>query len=163
MEKVIRSLNGASLKESKISKSFLVTPLNATSMYEITLSASARSAKSKGVKRATSWLSVNEMLTDVARQRDAIEDPKARRELQKDIDKWYQTYRDSEYGNDISEYQSLKDALENAKAKPVSQAGNTTGAVDTPSQQGNPFIVPLIVIISVIMLFIYILIINLIV
>ncbi len=132
----------------EINKSFLVTPMNATTMYEITLTASSKTEAGSDVKRSTSILSVNEMLTDVARERDSIKDPNTRKSLQDDIDDWYHSYLKSEYGDNMKQYKSLKDALGSA-AKSEMQTQNTTTTSQKPVQenQENPFILPLLIII----------------
>jgi hypothetical protein len=102
-------------KGEEITRSFIVRPTNTSALYEVSVSVGPEAGSSK---RVVSYLSTNEMVTDILRLRDAIEDPDKLNEVSDDVDQWYQEYRDSDYGSDLESYNSLRDALSEAGMEP---------------------------------------------
>jgi hypothetical protein len=117
----------------EITRSFIVRPSNTSTLYEITVSVEGGNGDSK---RVTSYLSTNEMITDVIREKDGIEDPDRLGEVSDDLDQWYQEYRDSDYGSDLEGYSSLKDALAAAGTEPE-QDGTVEPPPPPPPDNGN--------------------------
>jgi hypothetical protein len=100
---------------------FIVTPGSSSRMYEIV----AR-VESGGFNRsATSFITIDEMLADATRQAEGLGP-----ESQARVTEWSDEHSDSEYGSDLQEYASLKEALDAAREE---QEGNETG----PPIDGN--------------------------
>ncbi len=93
-------------KDEIYRKNFLVTPLNRTAFYEITAFVSS----GKNTKKASSYISTNEMLTDIGRMTETAGDAENR--MMEEAEKWYKSvYTKSEYGDEIKEYASLREVL----------------------------------------------------
>jgi len=94
---------------------FSVTPGSARSSYELDFSVTS----SKDiVKPVTAYLSTNELLTDVQRSMDLIiqnADPDTFDNANDEMSKWYRSYQDSDYGDDLSGYSSLQSTLQDAR------------------------------------------------
>ena len=90
-------------KDEVYRKNFLVTPLNRTAFYEVTVSVSS----GENTKKVTSYISTNEMLADIGRITE-----NAGNRMMEEVEKWYESvYTKSEYGSEIKEYASLREIL----------------------------------------------------
>jgi hypothetical protein len=119
---------------------FTVTPRNQTGFYEIKATTS-----SGGMDRlASSYLSVNEMVSDVYRSADDIKSL-ANSSLDASVDRtvrnWYSSYSKSD-GQNLTEYKNLQDALDSARKQALSSQGQNQTEPgqgdDIPQEEEKP-------------------------
>ncbi len=119
---------------------FTVTPRNQTGFYEIKATTS-----SGGMDRlASSYLSVNEMVSDVYRSADDIKSL-ANSSLDASVDRtvrnWYSSYSKSD-GQNLTEYKNLQDALDSARKQALSSQGQNQTEPgqgdDIPQEEKEP-------------------------
>ncbi len=95
---------------------FTVTPGESSRLYELTAV-----AESGGLKySATSFITIDEMLTDALRQAEGVEDDQAMQEL----DSFLSSHEEAEHGSDLQDYGSLRDTLANAGESQGNQSGD---------------------------------------
>lgn len=91
---------------------FTITPNKVSTLYNIDVTVSFEGLLEK---KASTTLSTNEMLTDSLRDADYLkdQDPSLSGDVDTSLDDWYNSYRNSDYGGDLGDYNSLKDAFSN--------------------------------------------------
>ena len=87
---------------------FTATPTKASSLYEIMFTASSNGLE----KKASAYMTTNEMLTDALREQRQATDKEAAQEA---VDSWYDVYKTSAYGEDLEKYEEMKAKIEAAK------------------------------------------------
>jgi hypothetical protein len=93
---------------------FTVIPTVDFGSYEVKVSAEYRGS----VKKDTSELSVNEMLSDAMRESGLLmesADSETRSSLSSAMQEWSEKYQNTAYGNEIDDYNSLKAKFDEAK------------------------------------------------
>jgi hypothetical protein len=125
--------------------SFTVTPQEAIGFGVIKLSA-VYEGKTKFV---TAQLSTNEMLSDTMRQADSIlsqADSSTARDVNSAMSEWMNKYSDAPYGEELSDYNTIKDRL-NAAAAIVQPEDNDTLIIPSePEARGfNPLIILVVI------------------
>ncbi len=108
------------------SRVFVVTPGSASTLYEIT----ARAESQGLVSSATSFITIDEMLTDALRQAEGLGS-----DAQEDVNSWIDSHANSEYGSDLQEYGSLRDTLAEASARQGQVPAN--GSAPANDSQGQ--------------------------
>lgn len=90
---------------------FTITPEKVSTLYDIDVTVSFGGIE----KKVSSTLSTNEMLTDSLREADYLKDQDQglSDDVDSSLDDWYSSYRNSDYGEDTVNYNSLKDAFSN--------------------------------------------------
>ncbi len=112
--------------ESKIVR-FNVTPKIKTGLCMITLTV----ASSDEEKSDTSFISVNEMVTDTARSLDMlVRSGKDVSDVYKAKDVWYLSYKQTGVEGSLKEYESLQDAVKTLKETKTTENKTTTHVVE---------------------------------
>jgi hypothetical protein len=112
---------------------FTVTPNNQSASYELDFEV----ASSNGIKKpVTAYLSTNELFTDASRSMDLVgqvADSQTASQANQEMDRWYNTYQNSGYGENLDEYDSLQTTLQDARqpgAQPVNGQNGDSGNGD---------------------------------
>lgn len=102
---------------------FTVTPTSPASTYQLDFSANTSSLS----KPATVYLSTDEMLTDAMRSVEIAEASGSGSQASQELDRWYRTYAETGYGDDLEGYSGLQASLDAASQQPgTGQGGNET-------------------------------------
>jgi hypothetical protein len=121
---------------------FKVTPDAPSKLYTITAVVEAGGV----VKKAASYISTNEMLTDSLR---GVERAKDKKEAGREVDSWYRKYRNEKYGEGLGNYSRLKDRLDELGGDGNRTAGN--GKKGGGDGEGKPADVSVFIIAAVLM------------
>ena len=97
---------------------FTLIPKKPETFYEI-----KAGAVSKGIdKYVTACITTDEMVTDLLRGMEAIENGKGKQEMKEKFNKWYSDYNKTGYMNSLKEYSDLNDLIQKSKTqKPKNQ------------------------------------------
>jgi hypothetical protein len=120
------------LEDSNVTINFTVTPQGVSSLYEIEVTLTHEGLE----KKASAFLSTNEMLTDAVRNGDGIksQDPGLSGDVNSAIDSWYSNYVSSDYGDGLDSYETLGDRLAGLR----NQAVNATQPDVIPGSGPGP-------------------------
>jgi hypothetical protein len=113
------------------SRVFIFTPGSSSRLYEVT----ARVEADGFTSSATSFISIDELATDAARQAEGLGT-----QAQAELGSWLDDHEDSTYGSDLQEYGDLREKLAQAAASKPSTAPheNTTAPPEPPVIQESP-------------------------
>lgn len=102
-------------QEGTRSVKFKVTPKEVSTTYEVAVKVTAGGL----TKTKSSFLSVNEILTDSIRESEEVksQNPGEAENVDDSLDSFIDSYRTSDYGEEMGEYGSLKDTLNSARQK----------------------------------------------
>jgi len=119
---------------------FTITPGSASQSYELDFTVTSSGGVAKPV---TAYLSTNELLTDVSRSMDLINqvaDAQTRNQASQGLDRWYQTYQSSDYGQDMDEHSDLQATLQEARQAPADAAHDPSdGDTNGDDGDGDPY------------------------
>ncbi|MFH1978230.1 MAG: hypothetical protein ABIJ92_02810 [Candidatus Aenigmatarchaeota archaeon] len=131
---------------------FVIKPGQAETSYEIKITVTSNQV----VKQAFSQLSVNEMATDAQRRLEELDGYVSDEdfdEISNQYDDWSSEYQNSEYGNDLEEYQDLQDIFNSAKPDPGIDPGHTPPTPPDPEQIDYMWIIiPIVIVIILVIL-----------
>ena len=116
---------------------FAATPGSVSSSYELEFTVSS----GRGIEKpVTAYLSTNELLTDAARSMEQVNqvgDAERRNQATDELDRWYRTYQDSGYGENLDEYSELQGKLQAARQPSAAHVPSENQTPQQP-QQGFP-------------------------
>jgi hypothetical protein len=116
---------------------FIVMPGSSSTLYETT----ARVESGGVVSSATSFITIDELLTDALRQAQGLGSG-----AQAEVSSWASSHADSSYGSNLQEYGSLRDTLASTSQdqQPVNDTNGGNGQTGPEEEPGIPwFVLPL--------------------
>jgi|GEM_PF-1071864 len=117
---------------------FTVTPSDQSSSYELDFTV----RNSAGVtKPVTAYLSTNELLTDVQRSVEQINqlgDSQASAQAEQESERWYRSYQGSGYGEGLDDYSGLQSSLQAARQPGQDKQTSDNGDAYDDNQDDGP-------------------------
>ena len=113
--------------DSEKTLAFSATPKKTTQLYSITVVASYTPAGQKEItKKATAYLSTNELFTDAMREIEGVEDYGQKKTAAGLVDEWLA--ESEKTGENLQGYQTLREKLEDFKSKEGEQQAEESSA-----------------------------------
>ena len=105
---------------------FVIRPGTSSKLYEIT--ARVKTGDQEDVQ--TSFITIDEMLTDALRQAEGLD-------ADNEVDAWSESHQDSDHGSDLQEYESLREALARAEKEDPEPEDPEPGNGEDPEPEAD--------------------------
>ena len=147
-------------ENSTQSINFTVTPEQVSTLYEIEVTVSYQGLE----KEATASLSTNEMLTNAVSWAEYLKglNSSLSNDVDSALDDWYNTYKSSNYGEDLDSYATLKDTFAGLGNQTSYSSPETNGDYTPPGEETEGgetewlwTVIPIVVIVIVVVAIIY--------